>query len=90
MEWETQIPAEVFGLLSCNALSAISKTRYYVTHGKHLLEIDIYHGEREGLCTMECEFKNELEISSFTLPSWAQDAVDITNAAEYKNANMAY
>lgn len=89
MEWEQRIPPMVYRLLATPDLPSVSKTRYYVPHGRHLLEIDVYDDHNSGLCIMECEFESESDADKFRLPTWASGAVEVTNDKSYKNAALA-
>lgn len=51
----------------------IEKTRYYVRHGDHTWEIDVFSGENEGLVVAEVELDSTDEAVS--LPDWAGDEV---------------
>ena len=89
-EWESELPSWVFDALwSATEGRRIEKTRYSVPHGMFTLEIDIYHASLSGLVTLECEFTTEDTASTFQLPPWAIDAVDVTVDSAYKNKNLA-
>ena len=62
LEWEKEIPLEEAKLLLplCEK-GAIEKTRYEVKSGNHIIEVDVFHGENEGLILAEIELKNENE-----------------------------
>ena len=47
----------------------IGKTRYRVKCGEHIWEVDLFHGENEGLIVAEIELAAEDE--SFEMPEWA-------------------
>ena len=51
----------------------IEKTRYHVHHGQHLWEIDVFHGDNEGLVVAEVELQEENE--DFEHPPWLGDEV---------------
>jgi CYTH domain-containing protein len=53
------------------------------------LELDRYHGDHDGLITMEPEFTSEEQMNAFVLPDWAQGAVEVTHDSRYKNRNLA-
>lgn len=74
-EYEYEIPREdALEILSnlCHK-PLIEKTRYHVIHGDHTWEVDVFHGENDGLIVAEIELGSESE--SFTLPEWAGDEV---------------
>jgi adenylate cyclase len=47
---------------------AISKTRYNVSWDDLIIEVDVFHGDNEGLVVAEVEFKNADQ--NFDKPSW--------------------
>ena len=55
-------------LLSLSENFIIIKERYYRKIGKHLWEIDIFHGENEGLIIAEIELEDEYE--DIVIPDW--------------------
>lgn len=66
----------------------INKTRFYISLDKGLVaELDIYHGELEGLVTVETEFKSVEDANDFEIPSWY--GKEITYDKRYKNKNLA-
>lgn len=66
----------------------ITKTRYYIPISDKLIaELDLYHGELDGLVTVETEFKSEDDATLFVAPSWY--GRDITYDKRYKNKNLA-
>lgn len=62
----------------------IEKTRYRVQHGDHLWEIDVFHGDNNGLIVAEVELGAENE--SFLSPDWLGD--EVTGERRYYNANL--
>lgn len=66
----------------------INKTRFYISLDNNLVaELDIYHGELEGLVTVETEFISEEDAANFDIPSWY--GKEITYDKRYKNKNLA-
>lgn len=51
----------------------IEKTRYRVHHGCHEWEVDVFHGDNEGLVVAEVELEDEAE--AFALPDWVGEEV---------------
>ncbi len=88
-EIEPQIDSVTFQILTSLVQGRIiSKTRYYVSLNNNLIaELDIYHGELEGLITVETEFKSEREADEFVVPNWY--GKEITYDKRYKNKNLA-
>ena len=62
----------------------IEKTRHYVKHKGHIWELDVFHGENEGLVVAEIELKSEEEI--FSLPDWVDK--EVTHQEKYLNMNL--
>ena len=62
----------------------IEKTRYEKVVGEHIWEIDVFHGENEGLVVAEVELKSESE--KLSIPSWVQE--EVTGELKYLNSNL--
>lgn len=62
----------------------IDKTRHEILVGKHLWEVDIFHGENNGLVVAEIELSEENE--AFELPSWVRE--EVTHDSKYYNSNL--
>ena len=87
-EWEKEIsPEDAEALLGIAEPGIIDKTRYLVpnTDGRHLWEVDVFHGDNEGLVMAEIELKSEDE--SFDVPSWIGE--EVTGDERYYNAYLA-
>ena len=70
-EWEKEISVdEALSLLELAEPGRIDKTRYLVknTDGKHVWEVDEFHGDNEGLVMAEIELAAEDE--PFDKPDW--------------------
>ncbi|MDR0794578.1 MAG: CYTH domain-containing protein [Tannerella sp.] len=63
----------------------IDKVRHYIHAGNHIWEVDVFHGENEGLVLAEIELSSEEE--SFELPVWAGE--EVTGDSRYYNARLA-
>lgn len=86
LEWEKEIPLdEAKNLLPLCEKGMIEKTRYLITKGAHTFEVDIFHGENNGLIIAEIELTNENEL--FERPSWL--AEEVTNIDKYYNAYLS-
>ena len=69
-EFEYAIPADDAQVLLEMCLpSVIDKTRHEVSYGGHLWEIDVFHGDNEGLVIAEVELDDESICPE--LPPWA-------------------
>jgi len=89
-ECERLIDSWVFELLWPETSGRqILKERHFYPFKGATLEVDSYQGQLSGLVTMECEFTSKEEMDAFTLPEWAEGAIDVTNDPRYKNKNLA-
>jgi adenylate cyclase len=62
----------------------IDKTRYLVENGSHTWEVDVFHGDNDGLIVAEVELESETE--AFDLPSWV--ASEVTGQVKYYNSSL--
>lgn len=86
MEWETEISvADAEKLFSLCEKEMIYKTRYEVNFGNHLFEIDIFHGQNQGLIVAEIELNTEDE--TFDKPDWLGE--EVTGDIRYYNAYLS-
>ena len=72
-------------LLSLSDNFIITKERYYRKIDKHLWEIDVFHGENEGLVIAEIELEDENE--KINIPNWV--GMEISNDERYFNFNLS-
>ena len=86
LEWEKEIPLEEAKLLVplCEK-GVIEKTRYEVKSGNHVIEVDVFHGENEGLILAEIELKNENE--TIEKPVWL--GTEVTGDKRYYNSYLS-
>ena len=86
LEWEKEIPLEEAKLLLplCEK-GVIEKTRYEVKSGNHIIEVDVFHGENEGLILAEIELKNENEV--IEKPIWI--GTEVTGDKRYYNSYLS-
>lgn len=85
-EFEYNIPvADAKQLLDNFADNEISKTRYEIYYKDKLWEIDVFHGENEGLIVAEIELGSEDE--KFDIPDWVTE--EVTDDPKYYNASLA-
>ena len=86
LEFEYEIPvAEAAELLELCLPSVIDKTRYEVPHAGHLWEVDVFHGENEGLVVAELEMEHE--AVSFDAPPWL--GAEVSADPRYSNSRLA-
>jgi adenylate cyclase len=84
-EWEKEIPVqEARELLELRQGGMIDKVRSIIPWGKHKWEVDVFHGENEGLVLAEIELESETD--SFDIPDWL--GREVTGDVRYYNARL--
>ena len=85
-EFEYPVPLEDAESIITELCSGpvIDKTRYLLKHSNHIWELDIFHGDNEGLVVAEVELKSETE--AVDLPDWVLD--EVTSDSRYYNSNL--
>lgn len=63
----------------------IEKTRYYVQVVNHRWEVDVFHGDNEGLVVAEIELNDEDEV--FVRPPWLGQ--EVSGQARYYNVCLS-
>jgi len=85
-EFEYAIPIDdARALLEICLPSVIDKTRHEISYAGHLWEIDVFHGENDGLVIAEVELADE-SISP-ELPAWV--GAEVSSEARYFNSCLA-
>lgn len=85
-EWEKEIPIkEAEELLILCEPTIIDKTRFIIPHENLTFEVDVFHGENEGLVVAEVELG--FENQHFTIPYWID--VEVTGDNKYYNAELS-
>jgi CYTH domain-containing protein len=85
-EYEYAIPMhEAQELMQLCKGSLVEKTRYRHQVGKHVWEVDVFHGENEGLVVAEIELSDEAE--SFDKPDWVGD--EVSADPRYANSKLS-
>lgn len=65
----------------------LQKTRYFVPIENNLTaEVDIYHGNLQGLITVEVEFKSIKSAECFIPPFWF--GIEVSSDFRYTNSNL--
>lgn len=85
-EWEKEIPEDEARRLLGLCEATIDKTRYLVDIGKHVYEVDEFHGDNEGLVMAEVELESEDE--QFERPSWLGQ--EVTGDRRYYNSMLLH
>jgi adenylate cyclase len=84
-EFEYAIPvADAAAMLALCERPLIEKDRHVEVHGGKTWEIDVFHGENEGLVVAELELLSEAE--PFVKPAWAGD--EVSGDSRYANASL--
>ncbi|HEX8076332.1 MAG TPA: CYTH domain-containing protein [Chthoniobacterales bacterium] len=87
-EREVELTAEQFDALwPATTGKRLVKTRYEISFGDRVVEIDVYHERHEGLVVAEVEFDDEEAAKSFKAPAWLGD--DVTGDPRYSNQLLA-
>ncbi len=85
-EWEKEIEiGEAKDLLKLCEKGTIEKTRYEIKSGKHIVEVDVFFGENEGLIIAEIELEDENEVVE--KPNWLGQ--EVTTDERYYNAYLS-
>ena len=89
LEEELEIDARRFAALwPLTRGRRVQKTRYLIpAAGELRIELDVYHGQLNGLLTAEIEFDSPAAAAAFTAPAWL--GRDVTDDARYKNKHLA-
>jgi len=86
-EWEKEIAKEeAIVLLGLAEGGCVEKTRYLVpnTDGRHTWEVDVFHGENEGLIVAEIELNDEND--TFDKPDWL--GKEVSDDPRYFNSHL--
>ncbi|MDR1676708.1 MAG: CYTH domain-containing protein [Tannerella sp.] len=85
-EFETPVSSEdAEELMKLCLPGIIDKVRHYVEYKGYIWEIDIFHGENEGLTVAEIELESEED--TFELPAWIER--EVSSDARYCNAVLS-
>ena len=86
VEFEYDIPmADAEDMMAHHCLRAgLAKTRYFVPHGDHTWQVDVYKGVLAGVVLAEVELASE--TTDLVLPPWV--VREVTGDPAYKKFNM--
>lgn len=85
-EFEYPIPAEdARAMLSLCDGPLIDKTRHRIPHAGHVWEVDVFHGENDGLIVAEVELRSADEVVD--LPAWI--GTEVTGDRKYDNSALS-
>jgi len=86
-EYEYEIPIEdalyIFNNLA--KVGSVEKTRYKISRAGHILEVDEFGGENQGLVVTEIELQDENE--AIDKPSWL--GAEVSHDPKYLNSSLA-
>ncbi len=86
MEFEYPVPLEdAEKMLELAVSEKIDKERHYIPVENHVFEVDVFHGNHEGLIIAELELSSENE--PFNRPNWLGE--EVTGNEKYYNAYLA-
>lgn len=85
-EWEKEITLQEAKqlLLLCEDF-IIEKTRYEIPFKNHIWEVDVFHGNNQGLIIAEIELQTENDF--FEIPEWIDQ--EITHDKRFFNAYLS-
>ena len=85
LEFEYSLPAaDARQLLTLCQSPLIDKTRHRVPFAGHTWEVDVFHGDNQGLVIAEVELEREGE--DVQLPAWLGE--EVTGDPAYYNSNL--
>lgn len=85
-EWEKEIQiVEAEDLLELVLPGIIDKTRYEIDYNGFTYEVDVFHGENNGLILAELELQDEKD--SFEKPEWL--GIEVTGIHKYYNSYLS-
>ncbi len=84
-EYEYEIPLEeAEKMIAEFCPKVLSKDRYEIQVGKHVWEVDVFHGKLAPLIVAEIELNSEDE--SYELPEWVD--IEVSDDVEYYNSRL--
>lgn len=86
LEWEKEISlSDAKTLFTLCEPGAITKTRYEIPIANHIVEVDEFHGENEGLVVAEIELRSQSDVPE--LPEWI--GKEVTGQEAYYNSCLS-
>ena len=87
-ELEIEISKEDFDVIWTSTIGKrVEKTRFTIPNSGSMIEVDIYHGNLEGLMTAEVEFESEDTSNAFSVPDWFEQ--EVTEDERFKNQSLS-
>ena len=85
-EFEYEIPVEdARELMKLSVGDVVEKKRHYYHLGRHVWEVDVFHGANAGLVVAEIELNDEHE--AFEKPEWI--GAEVSDDRRYSNASLS-
>jgi adenylate cyclase len=85
-EFEYEIPlTDALALLELSKHPTIEKKRFFIPHGAHIWEVDVFEGVNKGLVVAEIELKQEEE--AFEKPHWIGS--EVSGERKYSNSALS-
>ena len=87
-ELEIELSSDQFNLLwPATEGRRIEKVRYKIDYAGKTIELNLFHGNLEGLALAEVEFPSTEQSEKFAPPDWLGE--DVTEDTRYKNQSLA-
>lgn len=83
-EYEVRVSQELAAQLIARSSHKLSKSRYQIVANDQIWDLDVFHGDNEGLIIAECETN---EPAAIDIPVWC--GIEITNDTRYNNESLA-
>lgn len=86
-EFETEIPEASYEALKQLVKSGfIQKTRTRIPYLQHVIEVDVFHGDLEGLVFAEIEYEDREDVLKLPLPTWFSK--DVSQDKRFRNTAL--
>ena len=87
-EFETEIPRASYEALKQLVQSGfIEKTRTLIPYLEHTIEVDVFHGDLEGLVFAEIEYRDTDDALHLPLPTWFSK--DVSDDRRFRNTHLS-
>ena len=87
-EIETEIPLASYEALKQLVKGGfVRKTRTRIPYLEHIIEVDVFHGDLEGLVFAEIEYEDEEDAVNLPLPTWFSK--DVTRDRRFRNTALS-
>jgi len=83
-EYELEVPVAYALELVRRSVHKVVKTRYQLIEADRLWDVDVFHGDNEGLSIAECEGNG---LAALRVPAWC--GPEVTDDHRYDNENLA-